>query len=597
MSNKPRRPALFKAAAASFGVYLLPLIGPHGALPIGVAVWAEFFELRGDREALWLAVDAALVAAIQLAALGLFYWMLRGRRAWRWLALLPAVPGFIMALNLSYQIAVPRYFLVAPDAAPEQGHWGVACSVPGVWLHPVSAGPGLAFERAREVLISRWDAPRNARLTMPGCAVTPVAGVPEGVGGEIGYAVPGGFVLHRAQDPASGEVRHWYVAPGAEAVELAAPPEADYQPILSADGGTVAWFHKLRGENRAVLEYRVRLETPATGATRTVTLDLAKRTSYRLLAFDARSGVLTVAKNYDEMMAVDLAGKTRWGPDGFAGFGGVENNARRVGDGWVAWDSLRENAPYRLAWSLAGGAGSHQVPKGRGISAVAVDPDGKLIAVSVSTSARVTWGDVDDAVYVMRAVDGAEIYRRYLPPYSRTQLAFLGPHYLAMTRNEAGESRVDVLQVPFVHDPARAAPWIAAYRTSLLPLLPMFAAYDSARGLGEADCGPLAEALPATRALALDQADAVTRDLVAALIERLAEAERQCARWDPSPFSLALSDAEYLMQDVERQLMYELGQRALPELPLFDGSIGGAVTPFEDADGKVRVKRTLVIAP
>jgi hypothetical protein len=81
------------------------------------------------------------------------------------------------------------------------------------------------------------------------------------------------------------------------------------------------------------------------------------------------------------------------------------------------------------------------------------------------------------------------------------------------------------------------------------------------------------------------------------LIERLAEAERQCARWDPSPFSLALSETEYLMQNVERQLMYELGRRALPELPLFDRSIGGTVAPIEDADGKVRVKRTLVIAP
>ena len=595
MSDKPRGRAFAKAAAASFGVYLLPLVGRHGALPLGLAVWAEFFEFRSDREALWLAVDAVLVAAIQLSAFGLFYWMLRGRRAWRWLALLPAVPGFIMATNWSYQIVVPQYFLVAPDTEPEQGHWGVACSARGVWLHPVSAGAGLAFERAREVLVSRQDTPRNARLTMPDCAVTPIAGVPDGVGGEIGYAVPGGYAAYRAQEPATGKVRYWYVAPDAEAIELNPPDEADYQPILSADGATVAWLHMLRGENRAVLEYRVRLETPATGESRTVTLDLPKRTSYRLLAFDAASGLLTVAKNYDEMMAIDLAGKTLWGPDGFAGFGGVENGSRRVGDGWVAWDSYRENAPYRLAWSLAGGAGSHEVPKGRGISALAVDPDGKLIALSVSGS--YTLGDVDDAVYVLRVADGAEVYRRYLPPYSRTQLAFLGPHYLAMTRHEAGESRVDVLQVPFVLDTAQAGPWIAAYRASLVPLLPMFAAYNSARGLGEADCGPLAVALPAVRALSLDETDAATRDLVTALIERLAEAERQCARWDPSPFSLALSDTEFLMQNVENQLMYELGRRALPELALSDQVIGGTVTPIEEADGKIRVKRTLVLAP
>ena len=73
MSDKPRGRAFAKAAVASFGVYLLPLIGRHGALPLGLAVWAEFFEFRSDRDALWLAVDAALVAAIQLTALGLFY--------------------------------------------------------------------------------------------------------------------------------------------------------------------------------------------------------------------------------------------------------------------------------------------------------------------------------------------------------------------------------------------------------------------------------------------------------------------------------------------------------------------------------------------
>ena len=561
MSNKPRRPALFKAAAGSFIVYLLPLIGRHGALPLGVAVWAEFFEYRSDREALWLTVDAVLVAAFQLTAFALIYWMQRGR-IWRWLALLPAVPGFIMAINWSYQIVVPRYFLVALDTAPEQGHWGVACSARGVWLHPVSAGADLAFERAREALVSRLDTPRDARLTMPDCAVTPVAGVPQGVGGEIGYAVPGGFVLHRAQEPASGKVRHWYVAPDAEAVELEAPPEADYQPILSSDGATVAWLHMLRGENRAVLEYRVRLETPATGAARTVTLDLPKRASYRLLSFDAENGVLVVAKSYDEMIAVDLTGETLWGPETFADFGGVENGARRVGDGWVAWDGYRENAPYRLAWSLAGGAGSHEVPKGRGISSVAVDPDGKLIVLSVSGS--YTLGEVDDSVYVLRVADGAEIYRRYLPPYSRTQLAFLGPHYLAMTRHEAGESRVDVLRVPAVHDATPAA-WLAAYRDALLPLLPMVAA----KAPGTADCGPLATA----QALSLDEAGDVTRNLAARLVERLAEAERNCKGSDPAAFMAVLSEAKILMRDIERQSMRQLGRRALPELPLFDAAV------------------------
>ena len=64
-----------------------------------------------------------------------------------------------------------------------------------------------------------------------------------------------------------------------------------------------------------------------------------------------------------------------------------------------------------------------------------------------------TNGDVGEGrgvVFVLRARDGAEVYRRYFRQYTRTRMAFLGPRHLAVTRADLdqGGGWIEVLQVP-----------------------------------------------------------------------------------------------------------------------------------------------------
>src|SRR5262249_49611595 len=118
----------------------------------------------------------------------------------------------------------------------------------------------------------------------------------------------------------------------------------------------------------------------------------------------------------------------------------------RAGSGWVAWDAYRDGEPYRLAWSLAGGHGTHRVLKGRALTAVAVNPSGAYVAISTTTSLSI--GHVKDAVSVLRASDGKEVWRRNLPTYSRSSVAFLGDGLFAFTDWDGMHATVRVLQIP-----------------------------------------------------------------------------------------------------------------------------------------------------
>jgi len=119
----------------------------------------------------------------------------------------------------------------------------------------------------------------------------------------------------------------------------------------------------------------------------------------------------------------------------------------RVGSGWVAWDAARESLErYRVAWSLANGRGEHKALLGRSITAVKVDPDGAYVAISESNA--IHDNIVQDAVYVLRASDGKEVWHRNLPRYARSSLAFLGEKLFAYTDSDGAHSTVRVLQIP-----------------------------------------------------------------------------------------------------------------------------------------------------
>jgi hypothetical protein len=100
-----------------------------------------------------------------------------------------------------------------------------------------------------------------------------------------------------------------------------------------------------------------------------------------------------------------------------------------LANGVVVWDANQEDENYVVSWALDTGTGSHKVPKGSSPTAVPVDPAGRYVAISTTTSLNI--GNTRDTVVVVRTSDGQEVFRRYLPAYNRTGVAFLGREYFA----------------------------------------------------------------------------------------------------------------------------------------------------------------------
>ena len=84
-----------------------------------------------------------------------------------------------------------------------------------------------------------------------------------------------------------------------------------------------------------------------------------------------------------------------------------------------------------MSWNVNGHAGTHHVLKGRSINSAAMTPSGDLVAVSVATALNI--GSIRDAIYVLRATDGTEAFRRYLPMYTRTPVFFATDDLLVYT--------------------------------------------------------------------------------------------------------------------------------------------------------------------
>jgi hypothetical protein len=86
------------------------------------------------------------------------------------------------------------------------------------------------------------------------------------------------------------------------------------------------------------------------------------------------------------------------------------------------------------------------VPLGRSIIAVDADPSGSYVAVSTTTALNI--GHIRDSVFVLRTSDGVEVFRRYLPTYTRSRVAFLGDSRFAFDDRKGEHFGVRVLEIP-----------------------------------------------------------------------------------------------------------------------------------------------------
>lgn len=205
--------------------------------------------------------------------------------------------------------------------------------------------------------------------------------------------------------------------------------------MLSDDG---LWLVTVRRPSPPPASAQIVLYRLADGASRVVDLEPLGLGSFapagaRLIVNKAgllESGEIHLSRNSGEFLSVGLDGRAASAPVRPEGIEGTLS-FRRIEAGWAAWDAYVEDRPYTIVWNTALGRGSHTVPKGRGISSLDLDPEGRWIAYS--TSAIYNLGGVADSVIVISAVDGKEVFRDSLPSYTRSDVAFVGPGRLAYT--------------------------------------------------------------------------------------------------------------------------------------------------------------------
>ena len=452
----PPRMRLLAAALLSISVYALPLVGPHAVSLLGEALVANL--RRGHKPATWTAAEIAVALVLQLGAGAIWFWILGRLRSLRPLVLLLAVPAFFVLAEWCFLLALPTRFLIDADVAPEQRTWTQACVVPNQSVAVVGYKP--AVVRASDVALVSDANGRLSRLTIAPtadsgitCTAAPIDLPPATATTTPTWISGDGRALITAIAHQTGAQSWlWIAGPGVAPVRLDEPPgrrSSDGPPVISHDGTLVAWLAPVPDSGQPPMQaVIVRSLPPRDSARDFAVIDLSApgRGSYVIRDVDGAAREVLLAVDERRFSVVGFDGRPHGDPLRPDGVDPLHMTFRRAGAGWVAWDGYKEEDGYSLAWSLAAGRGVHRVPRGRGITDVAVHPDGRLIAISVTTSLSI--GVVRDAVYVLRTRDGAEVFRRYLVRYARSSVLFPTRDLFAYTEWDGTRAAVIVLRIP-----------------------------------------------------------------------------------------------------------------------------------------------------
>jgi len=427
------------ALALSCGVYLIPLVTAHWADLLGSALVRE---LLSDRIAAWKAADVALALVLQ-TVLFVVAWRTqpRGTAFSIGLTVLLLIPA-TGAANVAYWSAIPAYFLIEADTAPDSSMWAEACTADGYSLDPVRGGISRALERTGAAWVRSDDGRRYGILSVPNCAVSPAAIPDLPIAPGLHQALPDGSVVYVTTERGKPDQTYWLLRRGsAEAMQLPRPEgRLDGAPIVSEEGRSVAWL--LRSPERRVT---LRIDPVGGGVPFVFAHALLQDATIVAVELDMRDRTVVVNRDLSSFVKLGLDGSVVWGPLTPGAISAQTDTFRFLDGQWLGWDAYIEDARYRLGWSTRAGTGQYEAPRGRGITSAAMDARGRYVAASTTTALNL--GNIKDTVLALRVSDGVEAFRRTLPSYSRSQVAFLGEDYFAFTEFDGAKSRVKILRV------------------------------------------------------------------------------------------------------------------------------------------------------
>ncbi len=424
------RRRLLTAIAASCAVYAVPVVTVHWGDLFGLSLVRE---LSSDREAAWIAADVALAAAVQ-AVWGLVVWLGLGFGVGAGILafMLAAVPA-VYAVNVAYLAKIPEVFLIEQDATPDSGPLVQACSA-AAELDPAPAGITRGLDARGEALV-RVGGTGYGILRLPDCAIERVAIPDSPIAPGVNQVLPDGSLVYSVYERGVPGQTFWLLRRGStDGIQLVPPAEAESSayPLVSEDAQWAAW--SLRSAERVA---SVVAQPIAGGDPIRFSHDLLQRATLTLVELDMARRVLTVNRDLSTFVALGLDGRVAWGPLTPPGIA-AQNATFRYAEGhWLAWDAYVEDRAYQVSWSTTHGAGTYVVPKGRSVTAAALAPSGRYVAVSTSTDLNI--GSVPDTVLVLRTDTGADVFRKTLPRYTRSHVAFLGDHHVAYTDVDGSE--------------------------------------------------------------------------------------------------------------------------------------------------------------
>jgi hypothetical protein len=346
-------------------------------------------------------------------------------------------------------VVIPSYFLIEADKAPDQNSWIETCSVSGYSLNPSPAGVGRGIEQRGETVV-RSNHGAYALMSVPDCRLEQYALPIQPITPGVQRVLPDGSLHYATMERGMPGQRFWYLRRGeTRPLEIVTPNESGLSnapPVVSDDGGWVAWQTRDASGVAAL-----RIDPLGGGTPIRFTHELLQRATLVAVELDMNRREIVINRNLSTFARLRLGepdgiASVVWGPLQPGSVAAQTDTFRYLDGQWLGWDAYVEPpATPRVAWSAQGGVGEYRVPKGRSITSAALDPEGRYVAVSTTTSLNI--GSFADTILVLRTADGKPAFRKTLPRYSRSAVAFLAGKYFAYSDMQGTSSIVRVLQV------------------------------------------------------------------------------------------------------------------------------------------------------